>query len=605
MAQPKRPSHFKRFASTVLLGSLVMTGILVSVRQLRGFENAELQAYDRFIQLRPQPEPDTRILIVGIDEDDIQGRQEYPIEDGTIAELLSKLESYQPRAIGLDVARDIPQGPEAGRKQLTNVLQQSDRIVSACLLSSVNQPGVSPAPGAAPAMTGFAGFPQDSSGIVRRTSLVSVPEQYARDFGEPHICKAASSEIELPSLGFLLSLIYLEAEGIQPEPNDLGEIQLNLTSLTPLQPNAGSYIRGDILDYQLMLNYRAPRNAFQQVSLSDVLNGKVNQRQVRDKVVLIGYTSQVEKDVLLTPYTEIESGAREMPGVVVHGQVVSQLLSAVLDGRPLLESWSDPGEILWIWLWALTGGSLAFYCQRPLLLALLSGGTIASCWGLSWFLFQRGLWVPLVPTAWGILITALGILLLQQARQGGYTQAIYEQLQDQLRGQRRSSRFAQENSFGYLEDLVRRAQQVRQGESTLVDKTTHAAQHSAAHPELDLAFEDTEQQDLYEQIRAQVEAELQVEQASQTFARNQQQQAEQEERIQALLNRAQALRSPPSSNPESSIQPTAPVYPDSPIQSTSPINPPPLSNPPPSSTETSFPALVYPSSPLKLPQASE
>ena len=595
MAQSKRPSHLKRFASTVLLGSLVMTGILASVRQLRGFEKAEFIAYDRFIQWRSQPEPDPRILIVGIDEDDLQGRKEYPIHDATIAELLSKLESYQPRAIGLDVGRDIAQGPEAGRKQLTNVFEQSDRIVSACFLSSANQPGVPPAPGAAPAMKGFAGFPQDPGGVVRRTSLVSVPAPYARDFGEAHVCRATRSEIELPSFGFLLSLIYLDAKGIRPEPNDLGEIQLGPTTLTPLQPNAGSYIRGDISDYQLMLNYRAPQNAFEQVSLSDVLDGKVNQRQVRDKVVLIGYTSAIAKDVLLTPFADTGQDSREMFGVMVHGQAVSQILGAVLDGQPLMTSWSEPGEILWIWLWALAGGSLAFYCKRPLLLALLSGGTIAGCWGLCWFLFQRGLWLPLVPTAWGILLTALSILLLNQARQGGYTQAIYEQLRDQLRGQRQSGDLAQDNSFGYLEDLVRRAQQARQGDIASADPT--AVQRSTTHPELDLALEDKEQQDLYDQIRAQVEADFQAEQASQALARNQQKQAEQEEHIQALLNRAQALRSPPSANPESPIQPTSTINPT--------VNPPPPSNPPPSATETSFPDLVYPSSPLKLSQASE
>jgi len=599
MAQPKRPSRFKHFAGTVLLGSLVVTGVLTSVRQFQGFEEAELKAYDRFIQLNSQPDPDPRVLIVGIDEEDLQGRKEYPIEDGTIAELLSKLESYQPRAIGLDVARDIAQGPEAGRKQLTDVLQQSDRIVSACFLSSANQPGVPPGPGAAPAMTGFAGFPQDPGGVVRRTSLVSVPAQYNRDLGEPHICRATRTEIELPSFSFLLSLIYLDAEDIRPEPNDLGDIQLGPTTLTPLKPNAGSYIRGDMLDYQLMLNYRSPQNAFEQVSLSDVLNGKVNQRQVRDKVVLIGYTSPIAKDVLLTPYTETEQDSREMYGVVVHGQAVSQILSAVLDGQPLITSWGEPGEILWIWLWALAGGSLAFYCKRPLLLALLSGGTIAGCWGLCWFLFQQGLWVPLVPTAWGIMITSLSILLLHQARQGGYTQAIYEQLRDQLKGKRQSSDLGQANSFGYLEDLVRRAQQVRQ--DGLANQTATNIQPNATDSELDLAFEKTEQQELYDQVRAQVEADLQAEQDSQTLARNQQQQAKQEEQIQALLNRAQALRSSASTNPLSPSKPSSPADPPP------PASPPPApSNPTALATETSFPDLIYPSSPLKLlPQASE
>jgi len=556
MASPKPSSQLRRFASTVLLGSVVVTAILGSVRQLKGFETAEFAAYDRFIRLRPQPEPDPRILIVGITEDDLRGRQEYPIQDGTLAELLSKLESYGPRAIGLDVARDIPIGPAAGRQQLTDVISQSDRIVSVCLLSSEGQPGLPPAPGTPPANTGFAGFsPDQHDGIVRRSRLVSQAREFSGFTNLSHLCNETRPDLQLSSFSFLLSMLYLDQEGIRPEPDGNQQIQLKSTLLNSLSPSIGSYIREDITDYQLMLNYRAAQGAFPQVSLSDVLSGNISQQEIQDKVVLIGYTSQVEKDVLQTPYIETAQGLRNMTGVVLHGQAVSQLLSAVLDGRPLITSWSEPGEMLWIWLWALAGGTLAFYYQRPLVLALLSGSAIASCWGLSWFLFQQGLWVPLVPTAWGILLTALGVLLFRQARQGGYAQAIYEQLREQLSNGPRKGVAGGGSSLSYLEDLVQRARRVRQGEE-------QSAGQGQGSPELDMAFDAVEQQGLYDQIRAEVEAEVEAQQASRSRVQREEHAAAERDRIQALLNRAQSLRAPqqgPGSPDSASSIASAPV----------------------------------------------
>ncbi len=53
-----------------------------------------------------------------------------------------------------------------------------------------------------------------------------------------------------------------------------------------------------------------------------------------------------------------------MPGVWIHTQMVSQILSAVIDKRPLL--WVLPqwqgiqwGDAIFVWLVAVTGGLLA------------------------------------------------------------------------------------------------------------------------------------------------------------------------------------------------------------------------------------------------------
>ncbi len=49
-----------------------------------------------------------------------------------------------------------------------------------------------------------------------------------------------------------------------------------------------------------------------------------------------------------------------MPGVLIHATATSQILSAALDGKGLFWYWDEGQEILWIAVWSLVGGCLAW-----------------------------------------------------------------------------------------------------------------------------------------------------------------------------------------------------------------------------------------------------
>jgi CHASE2 domain-containing sensor protein len=70
---------------------------------------------------------DERIAIVGITEEDIQRAKTYPIPDREIADLLKRLQDYQPIAIGLDIVRDILVEP--GHAELTSVFRSSKNAI--------------------------------------------------------------------------------------------------------------------------------------------------------------------------------------------------------------------------------------------------------------------------------------------------------------------------------------------------------------------------------------------------------------------------------------------------------------------------------------------
>ncbi|WP_225894609.1 CHASE2 domain-containing protein [Leptolyngbya sp. O-77] len=106
------------------LTGLTVTGLVLGLRQVGGLEPLELRIYDRMVRLRfrdgllgnSPDSPDPRLLVVEITEADIQALQRSTPSDETLAQAIAQLQQYQPRVIGLDLHRDVPQEP--GHAQL-------------------------------------------------------------------------------------------------------------------------------------------------------------------------------------------------------------------------------------------------------------------------------------------------------------------------------------------------------------------------------------------------------------------------------------------------------------------------------------------------------
>ncbi|RKX23406.1 MAG: diguanylate cyclase, partial [Candidatus Zixiibacteriota bacterium] len=106
---------------TVVIISAVLVFLLVNGLRNGGYlEFLELSAYDWFIRLTPKQTSESPwITIIAISEEDIQSIGHWPLSDKTIAEALTTILDRNPRAIGLDIYRDIPVPP--GREELNHV----------------------------------------------------------------------------------------------------------------------------------------------------------------------------------------------------------------------------------------------------------------------------------------------------------------------------------------------------------------------------------------------------------------------------------------------------------------------------------------------------
>jgi CHASE2 domain-containing sensor protein/predicted Ser/Thr protein kinase len=369
-----------------IISSAIATMLLFGIQRLGMLEPIELKVFDRMIQMRGNPGLDPRILVVGVTEKDLQNFQKWPLSGEILDQLFTKLEQYQPRVIGLDIFRDLRVEP--GHDKLLQHFQKSDRIISVCHHSDSTNPPISPPAGTQPEQVGFSDVVADTDDIIRRNLLLIQPE--------------STSACATPySLSLQLALRYLG--NIQAKFSAKKELQIGNTIFKPLQSDSGGYQKVDAGGYQILLNYRS-LNPVKLVTVSEVLANQIDPALVKDKIVLIGSTAPSIKDIFNTPYSANQQDNQKMPGVVVQAQMVSQILSAVVNKQPLFWFFPEWGEVVWIWVWSLAGGIIAWRVKHPLRLTLGSGVTLTLLLLINYIIFTQAGWIPVVSPALGLIV---------------------------------------------------------------------------------------------------------------------------------------------------------------------------------------------------------
>jgi CHASE2 domain-containing sensor protein len=411
LSVPKRSTRFWRRLLTVMATSAVVTGVVMGVRSMGWLQAWELPVYDKMMRLRPSESgQDKRILVITIDNDDIvyqqrQGwKRRWSLSDEALNLLLSKLEKRAPWAIGLDIERDAPVDPS--QSDLAKRLKTDDRFVVGC---AVRVPG-DQLPGTAPPpevpqieRQGFANVVLDSDGIARRHLL-------SMDIFPESPCKTPYA------LSTMLAFYYLHHKGIAPEFTKDGDLKLGRVEFERLRPLQGGYSDPDTRGNQILLNYRSynsPQDIVDTASLTQVLTDKISPEFIEKRVILIGVVDA--KDRFSTPYSIGRAPHQQIPGVILHAQMVSQLLSAVLDNRPLLKSWLLWQEGLWCLGWSSVGGFLVLCLRVKLHLGIFGVSSLVILIGISYILLLAGYWVPVVVPALTMIVTGSFVLICKES----------------------------------------------------------------------------------------------------------------------------------------------------------------------------------------------
>jgi CHASE2 domain-containing sensor protein len=371
------------------LPGIVVTGLVMLARLNGSLQVLEWITLDTYLRLRPAEPIDERVVIVGIDEADIQDVGTYPIPDKDIAGLLRTLQTYQPRAIGLDIVRNIPVNP--GHDELVAAFEEFDNLIG---IEKVLPPQIAPPPELPSEQVGFSDILHDKDRNVRR-SLLGTPTAQEYQF----------------SLSLRLAEIYLTAEGISLENGirDPHAMRFGSTELSRFLPNSGGYVGADAGGVQVLLNFRSGRERFRTLSLNEIETGNFNPNWIRDRIIIIGITAPSIRDIVDTAAIADLNPPGQIYGVEFHAHATSQIISAVLDGRSLLRTWSDGWEYLWILGWGFVAISLGRLTQSPL--KSLFGFGIASLGivGIGYGFLAWGWWIPVAPVLLILTLNGLGL----------------------------------------------------------------------------------------------------------------------------------------------------------------------------------------------------
>jgi CHASE2 domain-containing sensor protein len=389
---------------SISLGGLALTGFLVStlvvgMQSMGLLQSFELNVFDQWMRLRPSEAIDDRILVVTIDEADIQYQDAQGMErrgslsDQALAQLLQTLSPYHPRVIGLDIFHDFEFSSE-----LAIALKDTSAFIATCAIANTAEDPntIAAPPGFVGEDLGFSDIPVDPGYVIRRQFL------------------GMSSAMECPtdqSLSLRVALRYLDRyNGSELGRNAQDDVQIGDVVFLKLTPNAGGYQLpiDESKGYQILLNYR--QASFQQVSLRSLLKGDIDDlaEKVGDRIVLIGVDGS--KDVHLTPYSQGKLSER-MPGIVVQAHMVSQVVSSVIDRRPLLRWIPLWAEIAWISLFSVSGRLWAYVLMRGVswryiaIFALSLGSVIILTYSLCFILLLKGWWIPFVSPVLAFIVS--------------------------------------------------------------------------------------------------------------------------------------------------------------------------------------------------------
>ncbi|MBD2436313.1 CHASE2 domain-containing protein [Nostoc sp. FACHB-110] len=384
---------------TVLIATPTVTIFVIVLGKVGLLQLLEWNAMECFFALRSTEAVDKRILIVAIDEQDITQAGKWPIPDVVLAELLTKIKAKQPAVIGVDIYRDLPVEP--GYKKLVGVMKSTPNLIGVRKLVGEK---VAPSPTLAEQdKVALADMVADTDGKVRR-GLLSAGDDSGKIF---------------LGLAVRLSLMYLQPKGISLQALDdrAHTLGLGKAVFKPLTGQEFNYRNADVGGYQIVLNYRGYQENFDVVKMRDVLNKSVSADLIRDRIVLIGTTAKSINDFFNVGYSrQLQGEGETMAGVVVHANLISQILSAAIDGRPLLQIWSEQLEWVWVFCWSLIASGSTWQVLQvnskfkrsslglPFLI-IVAGTAIVISIGYSVFLI--GWWMPVISPLLAIFLSTI------------------------------------------------------------------------------------------------------------------------------------------------------------------------------------------------------
>jgi len=344
-----------------LLGAFAI--LLVIVLNFFGvFQTLEYKSYDYRIRNRMANIISDKIVIAAIDENSLEHLGRWPWDRSIQARMIQKLTRAGAKTIGVDILF-IEKSNEQSDTALEEAVKESKRCVNELLFEidrGIPKKQKLPISGIVKYSIGI-GFPNvfpEIDGVVRKVKPII---EYQKKL-YPHVSVSiASAYMEKP----------------------IEELLNNV----PLDDNG-----------EMLINYAGGFETFKYISYYDILEGKINDEVLKDKIVLIGYAAAGLGDRHVTPVSPV------MPGI----ETIANNVNAFINSDFISYSSGLFGFLTII----VIGGILAFFLPKlsswkSTFLVI----TVFVIWSLisRYYFVEKKVWVEYVPVTFLIFFSYLSI----------------------------------------------------------------------------------------------------------------------------------------------------------------------------------------------------
>lgn len=374
----------------VVIGIAVIATFGTLAMRLTGLlQPLELAAYDQMLRMRPTLPPDPHLLIVAIKPEDYEWMGGRDISNTILTKTIQRLLPYQPRVIGIGVARDQPD--REGMEELAQLLQKYTNIFGSCEHSFGKT------------KSSFSFMPTPAAPLGFGTTSEDIHRQILA-YRKPPRDKCAAKA----SFNLLVAHHYLNTEYNHPIGSLDHTYQLGVATFPSLELGQGAYQYSGIdrLDnsFQILVDYRSQPIA-ETISLTQLMTTDIAPQKIHDRIVLIGRFDVNADSPHQTPYGGMFS-------VELRAQMISQLVNTAEGKRPVLKPASFEVDLLCIVLVAslssFVGWRVTSWRGQGIFLLSLFIGLFSGCLLM---LAIAGLWIGFVPTAIVAIVANSGIFL--------------------------------------------------------------------------------------------------------------------------------------------------------------------------------------------------
>jgi adenylate cyclase len=377
----------RRFVKALMVACLVAL-LLVPLREAGWLQGLELSSYDTLVTFFAGSQESDRVVLVVTTEADIN-RFGYPIRDNDLSAVLARVFAGGPKAVGVDLFRDLPMPP--GNDALQAIQRSQDNLYWIFKLADKGNTGVPPPP-----MLRGTGrevlndLVTDAGGVVRRALLFAADERTGENWR---------------TMGVSLAERYT-GQQLRPMGDDLALGQGRIPLL--LNEPYGPYARVNTAGYQMLLDFRGGHRPFRQISFAEIIDRPELAETLRDRIVLVGTAALSIKDIFATPLSTGWGEEEALIGIALHAQTADQLIRLANGEARNPVPLPRVLDHVAIWAAAMAGAVLALLVWRVLVVLvalLLVLGAVAG--GTTWG-FEAGVLLPGVPVALAWVLSAAG-----------------------------------------------------------------------------------------------------------------------------------------------------------------------------------------------------